>query len=99
MDTQSDLSDPTDLHNFTFNTALEKIWNETVKVMNKEINEKEPWKLESDQREQYLKQWLKTLHQVGTDLRPFMPETAEKILKATGGKIQKIAPLFPRIAS
>lgn len=81
---------------FEFNQALEDIWK-TVKELNKEINEKEPWKLSAEEREEYLKSWLSKLYTVSTSLKPFMPNTAEKIKTATSGKIEKIAPLFPRI--
>lgn len=81
---------------FEFNQALEDIWI-VVKNLNKEINEKEPWKLSAEARKEYLTNWLDTLHGIAQSLKPFLPETAEKIQKATTGKIAKAAPLFPRI--
>ncbi len=81
---------------FNFNSALEYIW-QNVKKMNKEINEKEPWKKSSDERQKDLIDWLTRLQHIGWELKPFMPETAEKIITVTSGKIEKVTPLFPRI--
>ncbi len=81
---------------FEFNQALEDIWK-TVKELNKEINEKEPWKLSAEERKEHLESWLTKLYIVSTSLKPFMPGTADKIKTATSGKIEKIAPLFPRL--
>ncbi|MFA9289016.1 MAG: methionine--tRNA ligase [Weeksellaceae bacterium] len=81
---------------FSFNEALEDIWKE-VKKINKQVNEREPWKREAADRKADLEGWLTTLHQIGVNLQPFMPETAEKILAATSGTIEKCQPLFPRI--
>ncbi len=85
-----------DIEQFNFNKVLETIW-ENVKSINKMINEKEPWKMSSTERSEYIAQWLMNLHTIGYDLQPFMPETAAKIMRATEGKIQKAAPLFPRL--
>ncbi len=81
---------------FNLNLALENIWQK-IKTINKMINEKEPWKLESSARSALLSEWLNSLYVIGNQLLPFLPESAEKIIKATSGKIQKIKPLFPRL--
>lgn len=81
---------------FNFNAALEIVWN-SIKEINKHINEKEPWKKSADERKDDLMQWLKKLQLIAWELKPFMPETAEKIMKATSGRIEKVQPLFPRL--
>jgi len=83
------------IESFEFAKVLESIW-QNFKLMNKEINEVEPWKLQLDQRTPYLIKWLSLLSNQGYALKPFLPDTAEKIINATTGKIEKIAPLFPK---
>ena len=51
-----------------------------------------------EERKDFLTKSLQEINQIGYELQPFLPETAEKILKATQGKITKISPLFPRLS-
>ncbi len=81
---------------FNFNGALEQVWD-SIKEMNKEINVKEPWKKTAQERGNDLIEWLKKLQLIAWELKPFMPETAEKIMKSTSGRIEKVTPLFPRL--
>lgn len=81
---------------FNFTEALELIWNK-IKEINKEINEKEPWKKNSTDRREDLLNWLKLLQQIGWELIPFIPETGKKIVEVTSNRIKKASPLFPRI--
>ena len=81
---------------FQFNLILESIWNK-IKRFNKQIDDFAPWKKNSQERKEFLTNSLAEINQIGYELQPFLPETAEKILKATTGKIAKISPLFPRI--
>ncbi len=83
---------------FQFNEALERLWN-YIKKMNKEMNEKEPWKKSPDERKEDLLRWLEQLHEIGWALLPFMPGVAEAIQTNTIGAIEKQEPLFPRIKS
>ena len=82
--------------NFQFNLILEDIWKQ-IKTLNKQTDDFAPWKKNSEERKEFLTKSLQEINQVGYELQPFLPETAEKILKATTGKIKKIAPLFPRL--
>ena len=84
------------INNFEFNLALEELWRE-YKMIDNEINKYEPWKKHGDELISHLKNYLKTIRQITYYLQPFLPNTAEKIMKATSGKIQKIKPLFPRL--
>lgn len=89
-------SDTALMTTFQFDKVLETIWEE-VKIINKELNEKEPWTLAAENRRTMLTAWLQRLNSIGRRLAPFLPETAKKIQIATTGSIKKIAPLFPRI--
>jgi methionyl-tRNA synthetase len=82
--------------NFEFNLILENIWKH-IKILNKQTDEYAPWKKATEERKKFLINALSGINQIGYELQPFLPETAEKILRATIGKISKILPLFPRL--
>lgn len=84
------------IESYQFSEALNYIWA-LVKQLNKKLDEYAPWKKTKDVRGNFLKQTLNDIYNVGSFLRPFLPETAEKIMNAASGKIRKVAPLFPRI--
>lgn len=83
-------------NNFQFNILLEEIWKR-IKILNKQTDDFAPWKKTPEERKEFLTKSLNEINQIGFELQPFLPETAEKILKATTGKIIKILPLFPRL--
>lgn len=83
-------------NNFQFNFILENIWKE-IKTLNKTIDDFAPWKKKTEERKDFLFQCFKTLKSIAYELQPFIPQTAEKILKVCQGKIKKIEPLFPRL--
>ncbi len=74
---------------------METIWL-WIKKLNKEIDEFAPWKKLSDERKMFIIESLETLNNIAFHLQPFLPDTAEKILKGTKGKIKKIPILFPK---
>ncbi|KKP67520.1 MAG: Methionine-tRNA ligase [Candidatus Roizmanbacteria bacterium GW2011_GWA2_35_19] len=84
-------------NSYKFNLILELIWKE-IKALNKAIDDFAPWKKTSINRSEFLTSAIKEIHQIGYELQPFIPETSEKILKVTKGKIKKIIPLFPRLS-
>ncbi|MBI4009431.1 methionine--tRNA ligase, partial [Candidatus Roizmanbacteria bacterium] len=86
------------LENFEFNKALENIWKQ-IKTLNKEIDDFAPWKKSVKERKKFLLQSINRLKSIAFELKPFMPETAEKIIGSTQGKIKKIPPLFPRLTN
>ena len=73
----------------------ENIWN-NVKGINKSIDEFEPWKKSKVQRKEFIQKTLKEINTIGIKLQPFLPNTAEKIIKATESNIKKIKALFPK---
>lgn len=82
---------------FQFNIILEVIWGE-IKAINKEVNDSAPWRKNSSERKNFLEKSLKRINTLGYQLLPFLPETSEKIISSTQGRITKIPPLFPRLA-
>lgn len=84
--------------NWDFNGAMAYIWKK-IKEADTLINEREVWKLKGKEKEKELTDLVNRLRQIGTDLSPFLPETAEKILKIFAGpEIKKSEILFPRLA-
>ncbi|OGK42736.1 methionine--tRNA ligase [Candidatus Roizmanbacteria bacterium RIFCSPLOWO2_01_FULL_35_13] len=81
---------------FQFNKILENIWLE-IKSLNKSIDDFAPWNKKPEERKDFLLQSINRLKQIGTELLPFIPNTAEKIIKSTEGKIKKSDPLFPKL--
>ena len=82
---------------FQFNLILESIWNK-IKKLNKQTDDFAPWKKNPEERNKFLTESLNKINQIAYELQPFLPTTAEKILKSTQGKINKISPLFPRLS-
>jgi methionyl-tRNA synthetase len=85
------------IQNYKLNIALESIW-ENIRGADKLINEKEVWKLEGKDKENVLIDLVSTLRQIAIDLKPFLPETAEKIEEQfKSPQIKSAKPLFPRL--
>jgi methionyl-tRNA synthetase len=85
------------IEKFRFDGALHAIFSRFGSI-DKEINEKEPWKLDSQILVDTLKPWIEEIRNLSIELKPFLPETAEKIQKQfEGPKIKTAGPLFPRL--
>lgn len=84
------------LEQFKFNEALGFIWEKITEV-DKKINEEKPWELSGEKLEKILLDYVTKIQQIAFNLQPFLPETAEKILKQFSGKVKSEKPLFPRI--
>jgi methionyl-tRNA synthetase len=85
------------IESFEFNKALEKIWDDIHKC-DKTINETEVWKQDETKQKEILLPIIETIQQIESDLRVFLPETAEKIHKIfSGTEIQSGTILFPRL--
>ena len=86
------------LTEYKFDEAMTGIWEEISKA-DVLINQKQVWKLEGEEKKEVLTQLVKMVRQIGTDLSPFMPETAEKIMAQYGvEEIKKTENLFQRLA-
>lgn len=81
---------------FKFNEALGIIWAIIAKADQK-ISEEKPWELEGEKAKKVLGELTTTIITIAYNLKPFLPETAEKILTQFSGKITSQSPLFPRI--
>jgi len=80
-----------------FGEALELIWN-TISEENKRFSQERPWEIKDRRLEKFLFDSVQKIRQVAFNLQPFIPQTAEKILKQfSGPKIKSQSPLFPRI--
>jgi methionyl-tRNA synthetase len=79
---------------------LEEIWKE-INWANKYIEEKRLWELVKNneaEAKKVLEELFTTIYDVAENLKPFMPETAEKILKILdSAEIKKGEILFPRV--
>jgi methionyl-tRNA synthetase len=85
------------LENFEFDKALSFIWSEITQVDQK-INLDKPWELNGSEVNPLLEDYTESILQIATDLQPFLPETAKKILDQFGEKsVKSGTPLFPRI--
>jgi methionyl-tRNA synthetase len=82
---------------FRFDRALEEIWT-NIRNLDQKIEEARPWELEGDDLKDNLETAVSTIRNIAYNLRPFLPETAEKIEKQFAGpKIKAGKPLFPRL--
>lgn len=86
------------LSEFKFNEALFWIWTKIAET-DKEINLKKPWELPNEKSQPILENLVKWVQHIAFNLQPFMPETAEKILKQFSGSIKTAPPLFPRLGN
>ena len=85
------------LARFEFDKALGVVWGK-IREADKLINEKEVWKLKGEEKKKILRELVGIIRQIGVDLKPFLPETAEKIMKQFGGeKIVRGKNLFERL--
>ncbi len=86
------------LEEFKFNEALISIW-ELISFCDRYIEKERPWE-EKENQEEVIGNLLFTISNIAEMLKPFLPETSEKILKnirQLAEKTKKSRPLFPRI--
>ncbi len=81
---------------YKFNEALSWIW-ETISLADKRVNEEKPWEKEGLALKEDLDELVRLIQRIAFNLKPFLPETSEKILKQFSGQIKSAEPLFPRI--
>lgn len=90
-----------DLNTYKFSEALEQLWL-LIGNVDIEINNNKPWELIGKESKkvkllEHLSWCVSEILKVAILLQPFLPETAEKILKQFSGEIKSDDPLFPRI--
>lgn len=81
---------------FKFNEALNWIW-EIISITDRRVNETRPWEKDGLELKEDLDELVRLIQRIAFNLQPFLPETAEKILKQFSGKIKSAPALFPRI--
>lgn len=91
-----DVDVKTKLDEFKLNEAIAIIWS-YVSSLDKEINEKQPWKLPDEELAVVLEDFVNRIRIIAYNLQPFLPEASEKILQQFSGDIKVSQPLFPRI--
>jgi methionyl-tRNA synthetase len=85
------------INEYRFDEALKIIWLE-ISQTDKFINEEEPWILKGDKLEKVLVHLVDHIRSIAFNLKPFLPETAEKIEKQFNTtNIKSDKPLFPRL--
>ncbi len=90
------------LKEFKFSETLMAIW-ELIGFCDKYIEEKKPWSLDlaRDKQEKIIGNLLLTIKEIAELLKPFLPETSDKILEQItlrrGSGQEKSEPLFPRL--
>jgi methionyl-tRNA synthetase len=86
------------LKEYKFDVALKTIWQEVAQT-DQFINEEEPWTLSGSELKKVLVHLVDHLRSIASNLKPFLPETAEKIERQFAEtKIKAEAPLFPRLS-
>lgn len=85
------------LKEFRFDKALELIWKE-ITTLDLQIEKEKPWSLSGIELQKVLIFLVNQIKDIAIELRPFLPETADKILDQFGGtSIKSAPPLFPRL--
>jgi methionyl-tRNA synthetase len=85
------------LDGFRFDEALEFVWG-LIKELDRKIEKDKPWTLEKLPIIDVLYDYIGQIDLIAYNLLPFLPKTAERILKQFAGpKIKAEVPLFPRI--
>ncbi|MEA1963335.1 MAG: methionine--tRNA ligase [Patescibacteria group bacterium] len=87
-----------ELKKYRFDEALNILWRK-LREMDEYITLKAPWKMEDKNKiKKVLKIVVQNILNVADLLKPFIPKTAEKIIKQFSAKqIKKGEPLFPRL--
>lgn len=85
------------LKNYRFDEALKNIWLE-ISQTDQFINEEEPWTLKGEELKKVLVHLVDHIRSIAFNLKPYLPETAEKIeAQFKGPKIKSSEGLFPRL--
>lgn len=84
-------------NSFRFDEALKLVWDD-IKITDQYINEQQPWILNGEDLINTISVAVDSIRYISVKLKPFLPETAEKIEKQFAGpRIKSGPPLFPRI--
>ncbi len=82
---------------YQFDVTLKLIF-EKIKISDVLVNKNQVWVLTGDAKQKILQTLVDQIRVIGYSLQPFLPETADKILKQFEGSRIKVEPsLFPRL--
>ena len=85
------------LEDYKFDSALKNIWEKITKL-DRLLQENKPWEKTGLHQQALWNELTGGIREITYDLQPFLPETADKIIKQfEGPEIKSAAPLFPRI--
>lgn len=85
------------IEGYEFDSAISFIQSK-ISEIDKKINETEPWKLNETELKNALEIYVGEIRKIEYNLKPFTPNTSEKIKNIFNKKNIKLeAPLFPRI--
>lgn len=85
------------LNRYEFNNAINRIF-QLIQLLDKQLSDYKPWEKQGQEVEDFLVKAASTVYQIGFNLQPFMPSTAQKILDQFTGPIKSSEPLFPRLS-
>jgi methionyl-tRNA synthetase len=86
------------IEKFRFDLALTNIWATDISATDIHINRETPWTRKGSELQRVLQEEINDIRIIAKRLKPFLPETAEKIEKQfKGPKIKSASPLFPRL--
>ncbi len=90
------------LDEFKFDRALRWLWSDVkwgLRWLDRRINDEKPWEIKDEKLlELRLNLYVLNIRKIAELLKPFLPETSEKIEKQfVGPKIKAEKPLFPRL--
>jgi len=96
-DVNPKLTNDKDIKSYKFSSYVDLIWQD-IKHLDERIQEKQPFKLiktDENEAKKEIEYLLTGLSQIAVNLKPIMPETAEKIIEAIKAN-KKPDALFPR---
>ncbi|MEA2056149.1 MAG: methionine--tRNA ligase [Patescibacteria group bacterium] len=85
------------MNHYQISAALDHIIDQ-IRQIDKYLSQEKPWKKNGGEKQQVLEQAIEKILSVVTQLKPFMPQTADSILDNFAGKISSMKPLFPRLS-
>jgi len=86
------------IEDYRFEKSLGRVW-QFISQADRKINKEEVWKQKDKELEKSLKPLVASIRRIAYHLKPFLPETAEKIEKQFARpKIKSEKPLFPRLS-